>query len=190
MVVVNCLRQKQVGIAESACSALDTHWDGVDIQRGGTNTWKKSFIHSHLKQILCVSFDVSAPLADNKTHLEKKAQSSPQVARTSAAGAQRVTWSVSESHPPFSLFPTQPCCIVNAQSEKRGALLFIVLFLLQIHQMVKRQNHIRLPKAHSYILSFLGSWRGKFQFKFLLRNAQEGDHEANFHPRGKVYCSR
>lgn len=29
MVLVNCLRQKQLGIAESICSALDTHKGGL-----------------------------------------------------------------------------------------------------------------------------------------------------------------
>lgn len=50
---------------------------------------KKSFIHSHLKQILWVSFDVLAPLADNPTHLEKEAQSSPKVAWRSVIGAYK-----------------------------------------------------------------------------------------------------
>lgn len=75
MVVVNCLRQKQLGIAESVCSAFDTHWDGLAISgMKPTHGRSLSFIHFHLKQILWVSFDVSAPLEDNTTHLEKEAQ--------------------------------------------------------------------------------------------------------------------
>lgn len=54
MVVVNYLRQKQLGIEEAVCSAFDTYWDGLAIS--GVKPTHEEVFHSFPSEANSVGF--------------------------------------------------------------------------------------------------------------------------------------